>query len=246
MPRSKAVIEPIATASARRTTFKKRKASLFKKAMELSTLCQVDVCAIVSEGHDDRNFDIWPPREDAIQILSRFSAISEADKSKKMVDRVGYLSQQVEKVQLQLRKVQSENCELETVILLQEVLAGQSSVADVTSFEQVANLASVVEMRLREVHRRMHDLASATVPSLSAIDMWAPSAVLSENQMSGVTSDLACWSTGLIEEGKDGSKCFLGPTNDVAPMVVGPHVEDEIDKFFDSYGCDDEIAALLS
>jgi SRF-type transcription factor (DNA-binding and dimerisation domain) len=205
------------------------------KAMELSTLCQVDVCAIVSEGPHDRKFDIWPPQEGAIQILSCFSTMSESDKSKKMVDRVGYLSQQVEKLQPQFHKVQSENCELETVILLQEALAGQSSIADVASIEQAANLAAVVEMRLGEVHKRMHDLVSAPAPSLSDFDMWAPSAVLSENQLSGsgITADLASvlgWST----------------SDDVGPTVVGPQVKDEMEKFDSSiYCCDDEMAALL-
>ncbi|KAF3337940.1 agamous-like MADS-box protein AGL80 [Carex littledalei] len=234
MVRKKAVIEPIATSSARRTTFKKRKASLFKKAMELSTLCRVDVCAVVSEGPHDPNPDTWPPRENAMRILSCFSGMPEADKSKKMVDRVGYLSQQMEKLQLQLRKVQSENCELENAILLQEVLSGQSCIADVASFERMSSLAGMVERRLGEINKRMRDLASAPVLHRTALDMWAP-----------LTTDLA-----LEERGQDAGARVFGPTSDyVAPIMVGPQVEDEIERFFNSnsiYGCDDEITALLS
>lgn len=234
MVRKKAVIEPISTTSARRTTFKKRKASLFKKAMELSTLCRVNVCAIVSEGPHDPNPDMWPPRENTMRILSKFNAMPEADKSKKMVDRVGYLYQQMEKLQLQLRKAQSENCELENTILLQEVLSGQSCIADVASFERISSLAGMVERRLGEINKRMRKLASAPVLNRTALDMWTP-----------LTADLA-----LEEGGQDTGARVFGPTSDyVTPMMVGPPVEDEIEKFFSSnsiYGCDDEITALLS
>ncbi|KAJ4756424.1 AGAMOUS-like MADS-box protein [Rhynchospora pubera] len=176
MPKKKSVLQPIANPSIRRAIFKKRKASLIKKALELSTLCHVDVCTVISQGPHDPHPETWPAGEDTMQILSRFGALPDAEKSKRMVNSERFLLQQMEKIQAQLRKLQSENCDLETKILLHDVLQGQTRIADVASTEMIVNLGAVVEMRLKEVGKRISDLPPPPVlPPLVGVDTWPPS-----------------------------------------------------------------------
>ncbi|KAJ4745391.1 AGAMOUS-like MADS-box protein [Rhynchospora pubera] len=249
MPKKKTILQPIANPSIRRATFKKRKASLIKKALELSTLCHVDVCTVISQGPHDRNPETWPAGEDAMQILSRFSAIPDAEKSKRMVNLESFLLQQIEKIQVQLGKVQSENCELETGILLHEVFQGQSSIADVASIEMIVNLGAVVEMRLKEIDKRISDLPPPPVPPLIGADTWLPSVALPDPLM-GFTANVVTgqgWSNEMENDWQGISRSVPGPTGvDVAPAVAGPQVEEEIERVdFSSFGFDDEMTALL-
>ncbi|KAJ3705198.1 hypothetical protein LUZ61_008903 [Rhynchospora tenuis] len=249
MPKKKTALQPISNASIRRATFKKRKASLIKKALELSTLCDVDVCTVISQGPHDPNPETWPAREDTMQILSRFSAMPDAEKSKRMVGPESFLLQQIEKVQLQLRKVQSENCELETGILLHDVFQGRSNIADLASMEMIVNLGAMVEMRLREVNKRISDLPPPPVPPLVGVDMWAPSVALPD-PLTGFTANVVSGqgrSNEMENDWQGMSGRVPGATGvDVAPAMAGPQVEEEIERVdFSSFGFDDEMTALL-
>ncbi|KAJ3696895.1 hypothetical protein LUZ61_000600 [Rhynchospora tenuis] len=251
MPKKKiSVLQPIANESIRRATFKKRKASLIKKALELSTLCNVDVCTVISQGPHDPHPETWPAGEDAMRILSHFGAMPGAEKSKRMVNPELFLLQQMEKIHVQLRKLQSENCDLETEILLHEVLQGRTRIADVASTEMIFNLGAVVEMRLKEIGKRMSDLPPPPVlPPLMGVDTWPPSVALPDHLM-GLTANVVSGhgrSTEMENDWQGMSGSVPGPTGvDVAPAVAGPQVEEEIERVdFSSFDFDDEMTALL-
>ncbi|XP_078169515.1 agamous-like MADS-box protein AGL80 [Carex rostrata] len=69
MGRRKVVLEHISNGSSPASTFKKRQASIIKIA-ELSKLCGIDVCVVVSAGSDDKAPVVWTPQEQAAHYLS--------------------------------------------------------------------------------------------------------------------------------------------------------------------------------
>ncbi|XP_078152595.1 MADS-box transcription factor PHERES 2-like [Carex rostrata] len=162
-PRKRTSLVAIEEEASRRYTYKKRKETLIKKTSEISKLCGVDAC-IVIYGPQDREPDVWPPRENTMQILSCFSSMSEDQRSKNMVDQKGILLKQVEKLKVELRKVEEENCRLETMMLLQDVFSGQCTLADVADFGRMSRLSAMVEKHHNEVCGRMNELLSVPVP----------------------------------------------------------------------------------
>lgn len=86
MGRRKVVLEHISNDSSRASTFKKWQASIIKKAEELSKLCGIDVCVVVSAGPDDKAPVVWPPQEQAAQIIFRLESQQEAVRSRKRLD----------------------------------------------------------------------------------------------------------------------------------------------------------------
>lgn len=90
MTRSKVKLELIANESARKTTFRKRKKGLLKKMEELTTLCGVDACAILSSPFEP-NAEVWPSPAGARKVLSRFMSLPEEVQSKRMLNQEAYL-----------------------------------------------------------------------------------------------------------------------------------------------------------
>lgn len=105
---------------------------------------------------------MWPKRENTMQILSCFGSMPEAQRNKNMVDQKGILWKQVEKLKVELPKVEEENCRLETTMLLQDVFSGQCTLADVANFGRMSRLSSMVEERLNKVCGRMNELLSVS------------------------------------------------------------------------------------
>lgn len=150
MGRRKVVLEHISNGSSRASTFKKRRASIIKKAEELSKLCGIDVCVVVSAGPDDKAPVVWPPQEQAAQIISRLKSQPEVVRSKKQSGQVGKMQHQL------------QNIERETDNILKDISDG-SGIGDTASSDSAANLSALVERRLKEVQDRIIFLKSAPV-----------------------------------------------------------------------------------
>ncbi|KAJ4776800.1 Agamous-like MADS-box protein AGL80 [Rhynchospora pubera] len=160
MARKKVKLAWITNDATRRATFKKRKKGLLKKAQELSTLCDVKTCVVVYGGPQDREVEAWPSTAESLRILRRFRNMPETEQSKKMVDQEGFLRQRLAKSQEQLRRLERENRELETCLLMHDALSGNRAL-DGTPIEDATALAWLVEMRLRSVHERIRQLHSS-------------------------------------------------------------------------------------
>ncbi|KAJ3677155.1 hypothetical protein LUZ60_002879 [Juncus effusus] len=171
MKRKRVVMEKISHEPTRLATFKKRKACIMKKASELSILCSVPVCVIVSDGTNNGSPDIWPESQQASEIISRFSSLTESERTKKMVNKDGFIAQQIAKKRVQLERINRENQELEARLLLRNFLAGNCSIADVHDRETIARLHRIVEMQNREIEKRKEEQIS--VPQLVPVPVQA-------------------------------------------------------------------------
>ena len=150
MARKKVTLQWIANDSTRRSTFKKRRKGLMKKASELATLCDVEACVVVY-GEGEPQPEVWPDVPKAAQVLARFKAMPELDQCKKMMDMEGFLNQRIDKLKEQLHKARRENRERETTLLLHDAIVGRRPSLAGLSVEEIASLGWMVENRLHAV-----------------------------------------------------------------------------------------------
>ncbi|KAJ4777861.1 MADS-box transcription factor family protein [Rhynchospora pubera] len=164
MGRKKATMELIGKMSVRSSTFRKRKASLLKKANELAILCDVEVSVVVAAGPDDPEPEIWPSLEKAANMVSYANGYT----SNKKEEQTKKVVQQVADMQVELKKLEMENLEMEAKLFLEELLSGRSQVANVASPEIAMRLWAMIDNRRMAVHQRINTLLSLPVPFHSA------------------------------------------------------------------------------
>jgi SRF-type transcription factor (DNA-binding and dimerisation domain) len=201
MARKKVNLAWIQNDAMRRATFKKRKKGLMKKASELSTLCGVDTCVVIY-GPQDQKPEVWPSPKEVHQVLSQFKNMPQLDQCKKMVDQEGFLRMHLTKARERLYKVDRENKDLETKLLMHEVLTGQRGLSDIVTIEDMTILGCNVEMRLKAVQERLHQLRSAMPYNISGetmiqsathdVLMMAPAAPPSEEKLP-VDAEVRSW-----------------------------------------------------
>nr|ASZ79980.1 MADS89 [Bambusa multiplex] len=164
MARKKVNLLRIANDSTRRTTFKKRRKGLMKKAQELSTLCDVKACVVVY-GEGEAQPEVWPSVPAARSILERFKAMPELDQCKKMMTQEGFLRQRITKLREQLQKSQRENRERETRLLMHDAILGRRPGLMGLTIEELTSLGWMVEMSLKSVQGRIEHLRGQALPA---------------------------------------------------------------------------------
>ncbi|KAM0933721.1 putative transcription factor MADS-type1 family [Dioscorea sansibarensis] len=162
MARRKVKLSWIANDSARKATLKKRRKGLMKKTKELSVLCDVKACAIVYSP-DEYRPEVWPPEpESAMSVLSRFKSLPEMEKSKKMLNQEGFLRQRISKLHEQSQKLEKDNRESRTRLLMLQGLdgnnAGGSRIMHALTIEDVTSLAWLLEKKAKLVEDRLNHL----------------------------------------------------------------------------------------
>ncbi|KAJ7977800.1 agamous-like MADS-box protein AGL80 [Quillaja saponaria] len=156
MTRGKVKFEYIASESARKATFKKRKKGMMKKLSELMTLCGVDACAIVF-GPYESGPDIWPQSPLSVQrVLNKFKKLPEMEQSKRMFNQESFIKQRIIKTSDQLKKQNRENRENQVRQTMFQCLAGRS-MHDM-SFMDLNDLAWTVEQKMKEISRRIESI----------------------------------------------------------------------------------------
>lgn len=94
MTRNKIKLAWIVDKSSRKATLKRRRASIFKKAGELSVLCDVEVGVIVY-SHEEADLAVWPSYRHMKQMFERFLSIPIVERNQKMMTNEGFLTQRV-------------------------------------------------------------------------------------------------------------------------------------------------------
>ncbi|XP_021912472.1 agamous-like MADS-box protein AGL80 [Carica papaya] len=86
-----------------RKAIKKKKKELMKKVSELSTLCDVNACAIIYSPYDSK-LEVWPSPLGAQHVLADSKRMPKIEQSKKMVNQECVLHQRITKATDQLKK----------------------------------------------------------------------------------------------------------------------------------------------
>ncbi|KAI3925927.1 hypothetical protein MKW98_028063 [Papaver atlanticum] len=114
MARKKVTLAYIASATARKVTFNKRRKGLLKIVSELSTLCGVSACAIVNGPYDPQP-EVWPEQWEAHRVLMWFKSLPEIElrNVNKQFNPESFALNQIEKLSEQCKRHQQENHYLE-------------------------------------------------------------------------------------------------------------------------------------
>ncbi|KAL6575588.1 hypothetical protein OROHE_000965 [Orobanche hederae] len=156
MTRKKVTLAYITNDSERKASFRKRRKGLIKKVRELSTLCDVQACAIIYSPYDPEP-EVWPSRAGAQAVLARFRRMSEMDQTKKMVNQESFTRQRIKKTQDQLRRLHKENKRREMESFLFLCLAGMASLEHF-DMRNSAEMGWVIDQKMREITSRMEAL----------------------------------------------------------------------------------------
>ncbi|XP_058750384.1 agamous-like MADS-box protein AGL80 [Vicia villosa] len=157
MARGKVKLAYIMNNSTRRATFRKRKSGILKKINELSTLCGIDACAIIY-GENYPQPEVWPSRLGVRSVLYRFMRLPELERSRKMVDLEGFLSESIMKAQDLLKKQIEENQKKEMTYLISQFLhTGEYGMENMSS-TKVTSLAAFIDKSLKEVEQRLDSM----------------------------------------------------------------------------------------
>ncbi|GMH21791.1 hypothetical protein Nepgr_023633 [Nepenthes gracilis] len=122
MARSAVKLGLIADKTARKTTFRKRKAGLLKKLNELQILCAVDVCAFISSNFDSKP-EIWPSVRDARGMIDRLKNTPTMKRNTGEIDQETYLKRRVKKLEEDLKRQKMKNQRLRMLSLVNKCLA---------------------------------------------------------------------------------------------------------------------------
>ncbi|KAG7556603.1 Transcription factor MADS-box [Arabidopsis suecica] len=156
MTRQKVKMAFIENETARKSTFKKRKKGVLKKAHELGTLCGVPICVIINSAYE-QNPEVWPSRETANQVVSQWKTMSVMDKTKKMVNQETFLQQRITKATESWKKFRKENKELEMKNVMFDCLSGKTMVSRIEKTE-LRDFVYVIEKYLKDVIHRIEIL----------------------------------------------------------------------------------------
>ncbi|XP_010024527.2 MADS-box protein SVP-like [Eucalyptus grandis] len=154
MARKKVKLAYIENESARKSSLKKRRQGLLKKARELSILCGVETCAIVWSP-DENEPATWPTSPVEVEdLLTRYLSIPEIERSRKMVNQETYLRERNHKLTEQHKKLDRKNKDLENHYLMQQLYLYEKTTSAL-ALDELKKLLSYVEEKIVEIERRI-------------------------------------------------------------------------------------------
>ncbi|KAI3698321.1 hypothetical protein L2E82_41780 [Cichorium intybus] len=164
MTRKKVKLAFITNDSARKATYKKRKKGLMKKVNELSTLCDIEACAIIYSPYEAQP-EVWPTNSGLQRVLAQFKRMPEMERSKNMLTQESFIRKQITKANEQLKKQTKANREKEMTEVMYQCLTGKGSIANL-SLPDLNELGGMVDQTLKDISRRIESLKKA-VPGKS-------------------------------------------------------------------------------
>ncbi|KAM5560880.1 agamous-like MADS-box protein AGL80 [Rosa sericea] len=204
MTRKKVKLTYITNDSARKATYKKRKKGLMKKVSELTTLCDIDACAIIYSPYDSQP-EIWPSPLGVQRVLAQFKTMPEMEQSKKMVNQETFLRQRINKAQEQLKKQKKDNREKEMARVMFQSLTGKSLQG--LTLSDLTDLGWVIDQHLKELHLRMKNIKEEAVKSQNQVQgAQGVSAAATDHRMAAMKSNGEGSSSNMaMKSGEEGS-----------------------------------------
>lgn len=157
MPRGKIKLRYIVNDSARKRSFENGKKTLVKKISELSTLCNVEIGAIIVSPFDATK-TVWPSDSGVDNVVRRFKTMSKSEQIKKQFDVESFRKQKVHKAKKQLEKEVLNNKEAEICFKINKCLNGISSIKEYP--EDIDAMIDVVGSKLKELDIIIKNLKS--------------------------------------------------------------------------------------
>jgi hypothetical protein len=153
MAPKKVTVEYIKKDSTRRLTCKKRSMGVMKKAEELSTLCGVEVCLVISpEGEGELSkMQVWPSLREAASTVDRFRSMPEMDQCRKKMDAAGYVRERIAKAKELLSRAERENAQRETTLRVHEAMVGRRQNLDGLTAEQLVGVGWTTENLIKKI-----------------------------------------------------------------------------------------------
>jgi len=128
-----------------------------KKINEISTLCGVEACAIISEQNNPQ-VEVWPSDSGVRSLISRFRGLPGYEQSKKMVDQEVFLRQSIRKVYEQLKKQREETRKMEMTNVIDHYIQTTEFNGNSMSKYDLNDFSSFIEENLKEVDRKMKEM----------------------------------------------------------------------------------------
>ncbi|GER57835.1 MADS-box transcription factor family protein [Striga asiatica] len=153
MARKKVTLAYIEVDSERKASLRKRKRGLMNKAREIGTLCDVPVCVIVYSPFDEEA-EVYPSRAEAQAVVGRFYRLSEAERTRKMVNQETFTQQRILKAQAQLSRLHREKRRRELEKYVYRCMGGSARIEDVEASD-VKEIGWVINEVLRDITSRM-------------------------------------------------------------------------------------------
>ncbi|PSS26424.1 Agamous-like MADS-box protein [Actinidia chinensis var. chinensis] len=158
MARRKVKLAFMTKAAARKASLKKRKRGLFKKVDELSTLCDVDACAIIfSPSENDP--EVWPSPLGAQEVIMKFRTLPVVEQTQKMVNLHSFCRKSLTKSESQHRKQQRENHHKELINFMYGCLVGRE--IQYLNIIDSRELGSLLNLKITDASRRIEFLKQA-------------------------------------------------------------------------------------
>ncbi|KAK6773493.1 hypothetical protein RDI58_028731 [Solanum bulbocastanum] len=147
MPRKKGKIIYIENDTQRKVTYKKRQKVAFKKAQEISVLCDCEVASVrYSEYHTEPV--VCPNHQSAVDTFNKFKALPPSVQTKNMMSTEEFIEKIIEKKKEQLYKLQKENDIKEKTNMMHEVVSGKKISNDIKT-NDLNDLMYVMKQNLK-------------------------------------------------------------------------------------------------
>ena len=161
--------------------------SLEKKASELTTLCcGIKMCVVVY-GDGKAQPEVWPSDAEAKKFLKKFKDMPNVGSFKKTQSQEQFLQSHRVRLHEQASKLDHENRERETLVLLHDSLDGRRPGLVGTTKDELISLREMVEMKMSKAKARIQQLVGGQGALPDPLQVMLPVSSSSQTQASSYT-----------------------------------------------------------
>ncbi|XP_021846793.1 agamous-like MADS-box protein AGL80 [Spinacia oleracea] len=160
LPRKKVKLSYIVNASERNASFKKRKVSLLKKLQEITTLCDVEGCAIIYYPHEIEPVIYPNDQSKVLSVISDFKRLPNDYQTKYMFNQERFLADKLSRANDQLKRLTANERDRNIEKFMHECLVDKTksfenlTIRDLTDLHKLLGLQSIyIDRRIQKFER---------------------------------------------------------------------------------------------
>ncbi|XP_074352706.1 agamous-like MADS-box protein AGL80 [Apium graveolens] len=158
MARKKVKLGFITNNTTRRVAYNKRKKDLLKKMDELSTLCDVNACAITYSPYDPQP-QVWPNATAVQGVVDQFKSMPEIEQGRNMMSLESIIKQRIAKTNEKLNQQMTDNREEEMTEVMYQCLTGRLGLNNL-KLSDLNHLGSLIEHKMTEINKRIAEMST--------------------------------------------------------------------------------------